>query len=498
MKTSFNRSVGQRALILAAGLMAGTSVVAAADLGGNCCADLEERVAELEATTVRKGNRKVSLQLYGQVSEAIMWWNDGAESNVFVLENHDTKNRLGVQGSAKINSDWSAGYKIELQIRAYRSSSYTQLALGASNNTSIPAYNTQSLSLREAHWYIRSNTYGTVTVGRAAEAAASAGTINLASPDGFAGSGYSAGRAHQGLFLRRSGTTGNLGLSALNWNTAFHRNNSNTADYEYGVDHAGVKYTSPFFLGQSKSTGFQASVSWGMDDIWSVGLRYAESLAGFRLAAGVGFSQVGSADMLQCANTAIVGGAMAVPGTPGGNAAGTSVDCEMWQASASLMHSASGLYVSGGWGQLVDNNRKRAAELATAGFGSQISDTDSSWWIQAGWVAKLSSLGATTFWGQYASYESHGNVANQALGTIGATDVLNSFAGTAVNIKTAEATTWGVGVTQDIDAAAMKLYMGYISSSADLTLINRATSQTRKSNAIDDVGVFFTGATIKF
>ena len=31
----------------------------AADLGGNCCADLEERIAELEATTARKGNRKV-------------------------------------------------------------------------------------------------------------------------------------------------------------------------------------------------------------------------------------------------------------------------------------------------------------------------------------------------------------------------------------------------------------------------------------------------------
>jgi hypothetical protein len=27
----------------------------AADLGGDCCADLEERVAELEATTARKG-----------------------------------------------------------------------------------------------------------------------------------------------------------------------------------------------------------------------------------------------------------------------------------------------------------------------------------------------------------------------------------------------------------------------------------------------------------
>ena len=40
--------------------------VEAADLGGDCCADLEERVAELEATTVRKGNKKVKVELYGR------------------------------------------------------------------------------------------------------------------------------------------------------------------------------------------------------------------------------------------------------------------------------------------------------------------------------------------------------------------------------------------------------------------------------------------------
>lgn len=42
---------------------------AAADLGGDCYADLEERVAELEATTARKGNRKVSLEVSGQVTK---------------------------------------------------------------------------------------------------------------------------------------------------------------------------------------------------------------------------------------------------------------------------------------------------------------------------------------------------------------------------------------------------------------------------------------------
>src|SRR6476660_3211080 len=60
----------------------------AADLGGACCADLENRVAELEATTVRKGNKKVSVTLYGQVNRAALFWDDGAEQNTYVVDNN--------------------------------------------------------------------------------------------------------------------------------------------------------------------------------------------------------------------------------------------------------------------------------------------------------------------------------------------------------------------------------------------------------------------------
>ena len=70
-KYSFGVAVA--AGLLASGLNFGSSAQAA-DLGGNCCADLEERIAELEATTVRKGNRKVSLTISGWVAEQVMWW----------------------------------------------------------------------------------------------------------------------------------------------------------------------------------------------------------------------------------------------------------------------------------------------------------------------------------------------------------------------------------------------------------------------------------------
>ena len=73
------KSASRAALIAAATVI--TTGAYAADLGGDCCADLEERVAELEATTARKGNRKVSLTISGQVNKLIMHYNDGTTSN---------------------------------------------------------------------------------------------------------------------------------------------------------------------------------------------------------------------------------------------------------------------------------------------------------------------------------------------------------------------------------------------------------------------------------
>ena len=92
-------SAGALALIAAANLMVGgVSPVRAADLGGDCCADLEERVAELEATTVRKGNRKVSVTLYGQVNSAVLWYDNGEESDVYVVDNDAFLRRFTYDG----------------------------------------------------------------------------------------------------------------------------------------------------------------------------------------------------------------------------------------------------------------------------------------------------------------------------------------------------------------------------------------------------------------
>jgi hypothetical protein len=498
MKFRNQGSISLAAIVVAAGVALGTSSASAADLGGNCCADLEERVAELEATTARKGNRKVSLQVYGRVSESVIWWNDGGESNTYVLENNLIKNVLGFRGSAKITSDWSAGYNLELQIRAYRSSSSSQLSLGTSNEVQIATYNTRSVALRYANWYLDSRTYGRITVGRSPDPMQGVATISLAEPDGFSGM-TGPGYINNGFLLRRSGRTGNAGLSALSWGDSVNfRNGDGPASSDYSQTAGNVKYTSPFFLGQSKSSGFRVDAMWGMDDVWSVALRYAETWGQFRVAAGVGYGMWTGLDRGQCSTGESRSGSTA-DGTRESN-----VKCDSIAGSASVMHVPTGLFLSGGGTQIHDKNSQKAFDAASGlPIGANRAGDDgkaSIWWLMGGWEYKLNSLGKTTFWGQYVEYNVGLGVRNADVQTLAAGDVLNSIGATAL-LAGGQAKYWGLGVSQHIDAAAMVLYAGFHNGSAEVTLQNQNglnPTVRRKSNPIDDFQTFFTGATIRF
>src|SRR5262245_21290427 len=85
----------------------------AADLGGDCCADLEERVAELEATTVRKGNKKVSVTISGWVVKSMNWWDDEHNDSFAVGDKDaDLASRFAITGSALIAPGWTGGFNI--------------------------------------------------------------------------------------------------------------------------------------------------------------------------------------------------------------------------------------------------------------------------------------------------------------------------------------------------------------------------------------------------
>jgi hypothetical protein len=116
------KSASRLALVASAGLFVGGVAMPsakAADLGGDCCADLEERVAELEATTVRKGNRRVSLTITGQINRTILYWNDGqSSSTVYGVDNTASSTRFSFLGEARITPKLKAGFELMLEMDA--------------------------------------------------------------------------------------------------------------------------------------------------------------------------------------------------------------------------------------------------------------------------------------------------------------------------------------------------------------------------------------------
>ena len=116
-KTSSRIAIAAALGLVVGGFAFKATPARAADLGGDCCADLEERVAELEATTVRKGNKKVSVTLSGWVIKSFNWWDDGDISSAYVGDKgYDLGSRFAITGSATIAPGWSAGYNLTVNV----------------------------------------------------------------------------------------------------------------------------------------------------------------------------------------------------------------------------------------------------------------------------------------------------------------------------------------------------------------------------------------------
>lgn len=233
----------------------------AADLGGDCCADLEERVAELEATTARKGNRKVKLTVSGQVHTNVLFFDDGDESNAYITDNDNTSSRFRFVGSAKITGDWTAGFWIEVETEVASSNLVTQLSDDPNS----------ALSIRHSVWWIENKDLGRITVGQTSPAN---DDIILADAAGAGPAAFADQLIGNALFFRR----GDGVLTDLSSNLVTG-GSLDTARRNL------VRYDSPLFQGAK----FVAS--WGEDDFWDVALWYANKIGDFKIVGGIGYAE---------------------------------------------------------------------------------------------------------------------------------------------------------------------------------------------------------------
>ena len=441
------------ATILASGVLLGGSISAqAADLGGDCCADLEERIAELEATTARKGNRKVDLTVYGQVNEAVMFWDDGFEENAYIVTNDASRTRFGFKGGAKIADGWKAKFKVEIGVRTASSKRTNQEDThGIDSN----------FDLRHAWWAIESKKYGTVHVGHTPTALESATEANVAGTDAV---GKFTDVEDSGLGMHLVDTAGNY--SGVQWRRLIKHTGDAPGE---GERRQAIWYVSPEF------SGFSLEAAWGGDDFWDVGIKFAEDVGDFKVKARIAYGEVTMEDSGDHTSFACV-------------AETNDEECQSVGGSVSAMHKPTGLYASFGAGWFKDENILDNANFAGA-------DDESTFWAaEAGIQKKWFPVGKTTLFGQYYDYQGGANARQDFK-----VDAFTGLSGTS-QIFSSDLGMWGLGAMQELHNAGMKIYALYRHYEADVTLVDVEGAGIGDKKAVDleDLDVLMTGAIIKF
>lgn len=325
-----------------AALFSTGAVAADYGIGGACCQDLEERISELEATTARKGNRVVSVTVYGQVNWAILHHDadgDDIEDDTIIANNTSDTSKFGFRGEAQIRPGASAGFLLEIGV-------------------GVDDDDNSGLEIRHSALYLKSDQLGAVWLGHTSTATDGIAEISLSN----------AVNASRLLSLQ-----------------PFAGVYAGLAD-DFGFDGGRsqvLKWVSPTI------GGFTASAAWigNEDDAWDVALRYAGEFDGLRFAAGIGYQDYGDGDKTR------------------------------WSGSASVMHTASGLFASGAIGKI------------DTGAGDV-----KGYHIQGGIEQKWFAPGRTTLYGEWGRFDAG---------------------------EDRKADFWGLGINQSIDAAAMDLYLGY-------------------------------------
>ena len=466
-----SKGAAARVGIALAGLFASGVAFApanAADLGGDCCADLEERIAELEATTVRKGNRKVSVALSGHINRMIMWWDDGVNDDVYVVDNAQSESRFRMKGSASIAPGWSAGFLIEMELISAESKNVNARVDGAPNENADGF-----IRNRKTSWHLKNDQLGKITVGRDSSAADDILLLNIAKNP--------IADAHPKLSnaFRLVRPAGTLGCNGASCRTGIVQNAIAPNLDRTRTDI--VRYDTPSL------NGLVLSAAWGEDDVADVAIRYKKEWNSIRLVAGIGY--LWDTDERE-------GVRICPDGLMQANCVAERADLERLAGSLSVMHVPSGLYVYAAGDRDGFGTSNAASPLRATVFTAPITgrnaETGTMWYLQAGVKRPLlaPALGATTLYGEYQEFDNFG--VRRDAGTL-----LGLARGNS-EITDSSAELWGVGIVQDIDPAAMKLYAGLRYWEFDVSAVTAASSPVGQAISIEDFVSVAAGGRIHF
>ena len=528
-KTSSRIAIAAALGLVVGGFAFKATPARAADLGGDCCADLEERVAELEATTVRKGNKKVSVTLSGWVIKSFNWWDDGDINSAYVGDKgYDLGSRFAITGSATIAPGWSAGYNLTVNVWGTKfATGGTSLGLpvtGASNQFGeggfglVDGSSFGSINTLYSFIYLKSDRWGTLNWGHLSPA--SDNKVVLADISGTVIESNSVFFEGASFILRpkgdRIGGFGGLD-NGLTWGNFLQCQGlgAGLGTDCFGAAQPAVRYDSPTW------GGFSFQTSWGkqeainpiigipspLSNFWDLALMYTADWNSIKIsaaytytwmesAADSGFFRPGFCDIdnrfLSSENDGCVGDV------------NTLDNAKLHQIGGSILHKPSGLGIFGQYTHEATGGGDEffgfANGLVDRGFDIneenflRISNPDTNtWYVKPFWRkvwgsmngVGLGSLGATTLYGEYGQYNDQFQAGLGGLcGTFDGSSGTNidtfcntvSFGNSSITapvdvfVTGSEVQRWGLGVVQEIDAAAMHVYARWQHQDIDLDL----------------------------
>ena len=555
----------------------------AADLGGDCCADLEERVAELEATTVRKGNKKVSVTLSGWVVKSMNFWDDGHNDHFVVGDkDYDLGSRFAITGSASIAPGWSGGFNVTVNTQATTFGTVSNQLddLGALTGAddivdTLTGFgnNYGAIATLYSFIYIKSDRWGTLNWGHLSPASDNpavladiSGTVIETNAVWFEGPSFR-------LVPKGQGNLAN-GISGVAWGDLLRCQGlgAGIGTDCWGVAQPAVRYNSPTWggfrfetsYGKNQLTGPLVTTAGGQGlgpiltannndqgefdflnasdtDFWDIAGFYTADWNSIKFSAAAAYTWIETAVRPTIAGSAL-GPSRSVLDPAGDGfddfvtqqlAAGTVTDGSLFQVGSSILHKPSGFGIYGlyqreetGGENIIQTAGPNLTGIGTDDFRfERISNPDTTaWYIKPFWRkvwgsmngVGLGSLGATTLYGEFGQYEDQFGAAeiNFCAAGFGPDTNVGNFCGThtgGVDFAQAYVTgstveRWGLGVVQEIDAAAMHVWARWQHQDVnDISLVGFETDPNgecfdgcRIHQSFDDWDLFQIGGVIFF
>jgi hypothetical protein len=383
----------------------------------------------------------------------LMAWDDGQKQDVYIVDNTAARSRLEFTGAAKIARGWSAGYYLSVGLDDVAANDVDQF--NADGEADL-------IELRHSAWWLRSNRYGTVTVGHTSPAT---DNIILKDVGGIMPGAANIATIGGSLIVRRADEP-ELGSDAL-----ITRTTLNDLAAGASVDTLRrnvVRYDAPRISGPWGNV--YLSAAWGEDDFYDFALEHSINYSDWKFRFGAGYLR----------------------DTTENGRAGSRRDREEYKGSASLLHIPTGLfgtvaYVHREFNGFDTSNQAVFGENTVGLVTPPGTNRPPINYLYSAFGLRRSywSIGETSIYGEYAQVD----------------DAINGLREADLReVTDSRLQMVGAAISQNIDAAAMDVYVGFRYYTFDTEGVQlRSGSPTPPSPApLNDMVIGYAGTRIKF